>query len=153
MLAYLLRSRLMREAHLMMSLRHKNIIQIYGICGDESQLLMALERASGILVLLFVNSLFLGGSLEKCLRENILSSKKKAGFCKDVIKGMAYLSSEGVVHRQVCRCLIVFCTAFRDLAARNCLVSGSGCIKVSDFGLSFWGSGQLRLREGRVPIR
>lgn len=26
---------------------------------------------------------------------------------------------------------------FRDLAARNCLVSGNKCIKVADFGLSF----------------
>lgn len=38
----------MREAHLMMSLRHKNVIRIYGICSDGDNLLMALERASGL---------------------------------------------------------------------------------------------------------
>jgi serine/threonine protein kinase len=43
------RSRLLREAHLMMSLNHRNIIQIYGVCGDGNQMLIALERASGII--------------------------------------------------------------------------------------------------------
>jgi len=120
------RSRLMREAYLMMSLKHKNIIQIYGICSDGNNMLMALERASG-------------GSLLNYLRKKPRSTKKKKNFCKDVIKGIAYLSTEGVVHR--------------DLAARNCLVSGSGCVKVADFGLSFWGGKQLRLKEGKAPVR
>ena len=41
------RSRLLREAHLMMSLKHRNIIQIYGVCSDGDNMLMALERAPG----------------------------------------------------------------------------------------------------------
>lgn len=42
---------------------------------------------------------------------------------------------------------------FRDLAARNCLVSSRGCVKVADFGLSFWGTDRLNMAGGKVPIR
>jgi hypothetical protein len=44
----------------MMSLRHKNIIQIYGICSDGNAMLMALEWASGLVNLSLIEQIFRG---------------------------------------------------------------------------------------------
>ncbi|CAD5207667.1 unnamed protein product [Bursaphelenchus okinawaensis] len=120
------KARLFCEAQLMMSLRHKNVLQIFGICAHGEELILALERASN-------------GSLLSYLTSKSRSSSTKVRFCKHLAAGMAYLATEMVLHR--------------DLAARNCLVSKSGVLKVADFGLSTAGLEAFKLKEKKVPIR
>ena len=43
-------------------------------------------------------------------------------FAHHAAKGMEYLSSKGIIHR--------------DIAARNCLLNSNYDLKISDFGLS-----------------
>jgi serine/threonine protein kinase len=66
---------------------------------------------------------FPGGSLDSYLVKNAptLTVSKRVQMCFDAAKGLEYLHDKGCIHR--------------DVAARNCLVSGDR-VKISDFGLS-----------------
>ncbi|CAD5210975.1 unnamed protein product [Bursaphelenchus xylophilus] len=130
------KARLFCEAQLMMSLRHKNVLRIYGICAHGEDLILALERASN-------------GSLLSYLQAKHPSSKQKLKFCRHLASGMAYLSKEGLSRAYIRH----FPILHRDLAARNCLVSKSGNLKVADFGLSTSGLEAFKLKEKKVPIR
>ncbi|VDK82970.1 unnamed protein product, partial [Cylicostephanus goldi] len=52
---------------------------------------------------------------------------------------MEYLESQQVIHR--------------DVAARNCLISGSDVCKISDFGLSMLGQLHKEKQMIKVPVR
>ena len=63
------------------------------------------------------------GSLESYLRtDNDITYSQGMKFAHHAAKGMEYLSSKGIVHR--------------DIAARNCLLNDKLDLKISDFGLS-----------------
>ncbi|XP_056294951.1 tyrosine-protein kinase BTK [Pseudoliparis swirei] len=100
------------EAKVMMKLRHKNLVQLYGVCTKQRPIYIVTEFLSN-------------GCLLTYLREGLTqhpTAVQLLEMCKDVSEGMAYLESQQYIHR--------------DLAARNCLVDGNGTIKVTDFGLS-----------------
>ncbi|XP_066269271.1 tyrosine-protein kinase receptor Tie-1-like [Branchiostoma lanceolatum] len=94
-----------------------------------------------------------GGSLQSRLRTSrtqqtygnlhggskSLSSRDLTKFAWDVAKGMSFLSSKKILHR--------------DLATRNVLVSADRTCKVSDFGLSREGDEYERTTKTRLPVR
>ncbi|EQB77238.1 cytoplasmic FMR1-interacting protein 2 [Camelus ferus] len=99
------------EAEVMMKLSHPKLVQLYGVCLEQSPLCLVFE---------FMEH----GCLSDYLRSQrgLFAAETLLGMCLDVCEGMAYLEKECVIHR--------------DLAARNCLVGENQVIKVSDFGMT-----------------
>ncbi|XP_064018044.1 tyrosine-protein kinase ITK/TSK isoform X2 [Pogoniulus pusillus] len=99
------------EAKVLMKLSHPKLVQLYGMCFENTPLCLVFE---------FMEN----GCLSDYLRSQRGSFSKETllGMCQDVCEGMAYLEQNSVIHR--------------DLAARNCLVGESHVVKVSDFGMS-----------------
>ncbi|KAM7418013.1 hypothetical protein PAMA_017585 [Pampus argenteus] len=99
------------EARVMMRLSHCKLVQLYGVCTQQSPMCLVFE-------------LMENGCLSDYLRasKGRLSPDVMLGMCLDVSEGMAYLESSNFIHR--------------DLAARNCLVSKNNEVKVSDFGMT-----------------
>ena len=115
------------EASLMISLRHKNLVQLLGVVFDGPSIC-------------FVTEFMAKGSLVDYLRSRgrlHVTSKDQIAFAADTCAGMAYLESKHVIHR--------------DLAARNVLISEDGVAKVCDFGLAK--DQTLGLDGGKFPIK
>jgi len=98
------------ESSTLRTLDHPNIVQYLGIQETNKYLSIFLEYIPG-------------GSVGSCLRkygkfhEDIIKS-----FTRDILEGLSYLHSVGVLHR--------------DLKADNILVDPQGRCKISDFGIS-----------------
>ncbi len=80
-----------------------------------------------------------GPSLDKHLRANKLSLSEKLHMIRDAAKGLEYLHSQGIIHR--------------DIAARNCLYSHkTKLVKIGDFGLAVHADAHTSINE-RLPIK
>ncbi|XP_066269273.1 tyrosine kinase receptor Cad96Ca-like [Branchiostoma lanceolatum] len=119
---------------------HPNVVSFLGCCTDTEPYYLLLEFVSG-------------GSLQSALRTSrtqqtygnlhggskSLSPRDLTKFAWDVAKGMSFLSSKKILHR--------------DLATRNVLVSADRTCKVSDFGFSREGDEYERTTKTRLPVR
>ncbi|KAI6196282.1 hypothetical protein M3Y94_01090200 [Aphelenchoides besseyi] len=119
---------MMKEADLMIDLKHANILRCFGIdCTDPNVKL--------------VLALCPGGSLLTHLRANPddVLYEEKVIFLLEASRGFKYLHQNKILHR--------------DISARNCLIGRHGQILISDFGLSVkleekWEDG----KDLKVPI-
>ncbi|KAH3679617.1 hypothetical protein WICMUC_000849 [Wickerhamomyces mucosus] len=101
---------LMSEIDLLKILRHKNIVKYHGFVRNEQKLLIFLEYCSG-------------GSLRSLYKNsNPLSEDYVVTLLIQVINGLIYLHGQGVVHR--------------DVKAANILLTNTGDVKLTDFGVS-----------------
>ncbi|XP_060747434.1 fibroblast growth factor receptor 4 isoform X1 [Tachysurus vachellii] len=138
---------LISEMELMKGMdKHKNIINLLGVCTQEGPLYVLVEYASK-------------GSLREYLRarrppgmdytfdvtkvpEEQLTFKDLLSCAYQVARGMEYLASNRCIHR--------------DLAARNVLVTEDNVMKIADFGLAR-GVHQIdyykKTTNGRLPVK
>uniref|UniRef100_A0A6Q2YHR3 Fibroblast growth factor receptor n=1 Tax=Esox lucius TaxID=8010 RepID=A0A6Q2YHR3_ESOLU len=126
--------------------KHKNIINLLGVCTQDGPLYVLVEYASK-------------GSLREYLRarrppgmdytfdvtkvpEEQLTFKDLLSCAYQVARGMEYLASKRCIHR--------------DLAARNVLVTEDNVMKIADFGLAR-GVHQIdyykKTTNGRLPVK
>ncbi|KAM4677027.1 fibroblast growth factor receptor 4 isoform 1-T3 [Discoglossus pictus] len=126
--------------------KHKNIINLLGVCTQEGPLFVIVEYASK-------------GNLREFLRarrpptpedafdvtkvpDELLSFKDLVSCAYQVARGMEYLESKRCIHR--------------DLAARNVLVAEDNVIKIADFGLAR-GVHDIdyykKTSNGRLPVK
>ena len=112
------RKEFFREASLMHTFCHPNIVKLLGVCIEQEPLCMIFE---------FIEL----GDLNQFLRQSVskvqgasstLSTPQLVCMAIDIASGLEYLAQNHFVHR--------------DLATRNCLVSRDLHVKISDFGLS-----------------
>ncbi|XP_041986932.1 activated Cdc42 kinase-like [Aricia agestis] len=103
----------LKEAAVMHSVEHDNIVRLYGVVLHLDSLMLVTELAPL-------------RSLLECLREVTLRSNFPVStlcdFASQICNGMSYLEQKRLIHR--------------DLAARNILVFSKNKVKISDFGLS-----------------
>lgn len=128
-----------REATLMSAFDHPNILRLLGVCIDQEPLCMIFEfmELGDLNNFLRQNSpnrfsnegnssLNRSGSLSRKGQfdpmKSSLSIPQLVCISVDVASGLEYLAQNHFVHR--------------DLATRNCLISRSLRVKISDFGLS-----------------
>eukprot|EP00056_Hartaetosiga_gracilis_P005781 m.88837 g.88837 ORF g.88837 m.88837 type:complete len:1116 (+) comp12278_c0_seq2:2-3349(+) len=104
-------ARLLQEAELLHSLRHRNIIQLKAACVDPPNFCLVLEYAEF-------------GSLSTQIKHT-LEPKQLLEWTEQIAKGMHYL------HDEAPRTLI-----HRDLKTANILVGANQQLKISDFGLA-----------------
>ncbi|KRX20064.1 Tyrosine-protein kinase abl-1 [Trichinella nelsoni] len=101
------------EATIMKDLRHRNLVQLLGVCTQEPPFYIITE-------------FMINGNLLDYLRSASDSSQLTPNvliyLALQVCNGMAYMESRNYIHR--------------DLAARNCLVGENYLVKIADFGLA-----------------
>ncbi|KAI9635176.1 kinase-like domain-containing protein [Dioszegia hungarica] len=99
-----------REIEIMQSLRHPNIIQLYGWFHDDTRIFLMLELAGQ-------------GEVYKHLRKaGKFSERRSSSYIRQVADGLAYLHAKDIIHR--------------DIKPENLLLGSEGQIKIADFGWS-----------------
>ncbi|TKR77303.1 hypothetical protein L596_018300 [Steinernema carpocapsae] len=118
---------MMKEARIMRSLSHPNIVRFYGVAVIQEPLLIVMELVTG-------------GALHSYLRNNAtkIPVNERMNMCLDAALGIDYVHRKGLVHR--------------DIAARNCLY-GNKSLKISDFGLSKKGKKVALITNEKAPVR
>ena len=107
-----------REIEIQSSLRHPNILNLYGHFHDSKRIILILEFAGQ-------------GELYKHLRiENRFLEPKAAQYIAQMASALHYLHRKHVIHR--------------DIKPENILVGMHGEIKISDFGWSVHAPGKRR---------
>lgn len=104
-----LTKRLRNEATILAQLNHPHVVQIYDIIDADDRFYIVME---------YVN----GTTLDKYLLEHIVNLQKRIHCLTQVISGIAFAHSKGLVHR--------------DIKQDNILVNTDGTIKITDFGIA-----------------
>src|SRR5918992_3231541 len=101
--------RLRREARIMASLRHPNLVTVYDMLIDEDDLLLVMEYVRG-------------ETLADVLATAPMDCERTIRLLEPVAAALDCVHGEGVVHR--------------DLKPSNILVGAGGVVKVADLGLA-----------------
>ncbi|GAA5938566.1 uncharacterized protein JCM15063_005356 [Sporobolomyces koalae] len=126
---------LVREMRIHETLKHRNILQLFGGETRQSVTVGPTVWPTGLYMILDLAD---GGDLFDKIAPDVGVEEEIAHFYfRQLISGLKYLSKSGICHR--------------DVKPENCLLDGNGNLKVSDFGLAtvFKYKGQERLLKDR----
>ncbi|XP_061101935.1 serine/threonine-protein kinase PAK 6 [Conger conger] len=101
------RELLFNEVVIMRDYQHKNVVEMYKSALVEEELWVIMEYLQG-------------GALTNIVSETRLNEEQIATVCEAVLQALAYLHSQGVIHR--------------DIKSDSILLTLDGRIKLSDFG-------------------
>ncbi|GAA6151280.1 protein kinase domain-containing protein [Pseudoteredinibacter isoporae] len=117
--------RLRREAKVLATLNHPNVVHLYDVVEGEQGFALVMEHVKG-------------NSLDQHLRENSLSEQDKLALLGQILEGLAAAHREGIVHR--------------DLKLENILIDANGRAKISDFGIAKYHHGNtIELSQHQNP--
>ncbi|XP_041378022.1 fibroblast growth factor receptor 3-like [Gigantopelta aegis] len=120
---------------------HVNVVSFYGCCTIGDPLVLIMEYAPCGNLLEFLRNRR-PENLESHAYDNDLTAKDLLSFALQSARGMAHLSHNSIMHR--------------DVAARNVLIGTHQICKISDFGLARDVEGidiYERTSKGPLPIR
>ena len=113
--------KLLNEAQLIASLKSSKVVQIYDVIVGEENIALVMEYVPGC-------------DLQEVLNESAVSPASALSVATDIAGALAAARSEGIIHR--------------DLKPRNILVTSSGRVKLTDFGIA--SSAALPGMDGRT---
>ncbi|XP_051879256.1 tyrosine-protein kinase SRK2-like isoform X2 [Pristis pectinata] len=123
-------SNFLKEAQIMKSFKHQNLITLYAVCTRTQPFFIVIEMMKH-------------GDLLNYLRksEGCFTTVQLINMAVQIAAGMSYLESNCYVHL--------------DLAARNVLVGDNIICKISDFGLTklLKGTSATEIPDGQFPIK
>ncbi|KAK7149098.1 hypothetical protein R3I93_013186 [Phoxinus phoxinus] len=127
-----------REMQMFSKLKHTHIVRLLGVCRETHPQYMILEYVDLGDLKQFLR---ISNSSDGKLKPHPISTKTKLSICAQVADGMQHLSNQRFVHK--------------DLAARNCLISGQRLVKVSALALSkdVYNSEYHLYRQAWLPLR
>ena len=112
----ILAERFKREAHIMISFSHENIVPVYDHFKEGASYFIAME---------FVEGLSLEGLIKK---KKTISPLATILIFREVCKGLKYAHDKSAVHR--------------DIKPDNVLISKNGEVKLTDFGIATMDTGK-----------
>src|SRR6201992_4151106 len=124
-----------REARLSMSLVHQNIVPVFDFGRIDDQVFLAMERVEGK---------DLGSSLSRGTGHHmppLLAAFVAAECCQALDYAHQRKSPDGVA----------LCIVHRDVTPRNVLLSWSGEVKLTDFGIASLGGDDGAARGSGTP--
>ncbi len=101
--------RFFREAKAAGRLSHPSIVVVYDVGQDHGTVFIAMELVQG-------------QGLEKVMKAGPVEPKKALEFCRQVALALDYAHKQGIVHR--------------DVKPSNIIVTPSGGVKITDFGIA-----------------
>ena len=96
-----------KEIKIQSFLKHRNVMELYGIFDDEKHIYMILELMQD------------GNLFTELKKKKRIEEKKAAEIIKQITSGLAYMQGNGIAHR--------------DLKPQNIVIS-NGVFKICDFG-------------------
>jgi serine/threonine protein kinase len=102
-------SRFKREAHILTTLEHPNVVRVWSFGATANQLFIAMEYLQG-------------KNLAELLADGPLSREQFASIFTQVLQALCAVQERGIVHR--------------DLKPANIMVQQSGVVKLVDFGIA-----------------
>ncbi|XP_075493245.1 serine/threonine-protein kinase Aurora-3-like isoform X2 [Primulina tabacum] len=121
---YRLFHQLRREMEIQTSLRHPNVLRLYGWFHDDERIFLILEYAHG-------------GELYKQLRKSQhLPERQAATYIASLTQALAYCHEKHVIHR--------------DIKPENLLLDHEGRLKIADFGWSVQSSSKRHTMCGTL---
>lgn len=117
------RELLFNEVVIMRDYQHNNIVDMYGSYLIEDELWVVMEYLDG-------------GALTDIVTKTRMDENQIATVCKSVLKALAFLHANGVIHR--------------DIKSDSILLSKDGRVKLTDFGFVAQVSADLQKRKSLV---
>lgn len=118
---------LFNEVMIMRDYKHKNIVEMYGSYLVEDELWVVMEYLAG-------------GALTDIVTSSStrMDENQIATVCKSVLRALAFMHANGVIHR--------------DIKSDSILLSSDGRVKLTDFGFAAQVSAELQKRKSLVGV-
>ena len=117
------RELLFNEVVIMRDYKHKNIVEMYGSYLVDDELWVVMEYLAG-------------GALTDVVTKSRMDETQIATVCKSVLRALAFLHANGVIHR--------------DIKSDSILLSSDGRVKLTDFGFVAQVNADLQKRKSLV---